>query len=212
MSAVTWRSAARDLRRAGRVLASAGLSPGSTGNISLRVGGRIMVTPSGVMLGELRGVAEIDADGRTVSRLRPTKEAPVHAAVYAHSERWCAAIHLHSTLATLLSTLSDLDESDAIPAMTPYLTMKAGLVRVIPYEPPGSPELGRHVAAVVTAGAQACLMRNHGSLVLGTNLEDALTLAFELEESAKLAVLSRGMPVRVLDADQRRELMESRPA
>lgn len=206
--AVTGPSSAMDaLQAAGVLLAAAGLSPGMTGNMSVRSADRIYVTASGVMLGDVGELAEIDHTGAHISGRRPTKEAPMHAAVYGAGPRWQAAIHLHSTFATLLSTLEDLDEQDAIPAITPYLTMKAGRVGVIPYETPGSPVIGRHVAGFIAAGGQACLMRNHGSLVVGASIDATLALAFELEESAKLAVLGRGLQVVALTAAQRAALV-----
>lgn len=188
------------------VLAGAGLSPGTTGNMSVHVEGRVFVTASGVRLGDVGELAEIDLIGNHVAGPPATKEVPMHVAVYSTQPRWRAAIHLHSTYATLRSTMADLDEEDAIPALTPYLTMRAGRVAVVPYDRPGSPAIGRNVAARIQSGSAAMLMRNHGSLVVGASVDDALALAFELEESAKLAVLGHGLRLVPLTADQRAEL------
>lgn len=195
-----------ELRSAGIVLAGAGLSPGTTGNMSVRVDDRLFVTASGAWLADVGELAEVDLTGNLFGGPRPTKEVPMHVGVYVADPRWRAAIHLHSTFATLMSTLADLDEHDAIPAITPYLTMRAGHVGVVPYAPPGSPEIGKYVTDLVRVGYSALLMRNHGSLVIGATIADALALAFELEESAKLAVFGRGLSLVTLTAAQRAAL------
>jgi len=194
------------LRAAGRALFEGGLAPGSSGNMSLFCAGSIVVTPGGSMLGALRGLSVVGLDGKLLRGPVPTKEVPMHLAVYCPGSPWAAAIHLHSPYATLMSALREIDESDAILPLTPYLTMKAGKVRVLPYEKPGSSALGRHVAEFIAAGGKACLLRNHGCLVVDTSLESALALAFELEEAAKMVILGRGMALSPLTPEQRNEL------
>ena len=108
-------------------------------------------------------------------------------------------MHLHSTYATLLSCLSDLDADDAIPPITPYVVMRVGKVPVVPYTKPGSPDVVPFIRDKAPAHA-AILLGNHGPVVSGPSLESAVFAAEELEETAKLVILSRGLPVRKLPA------------
>lgn len=130
----------------------------------------------------------------------------MHLEVYRNAPDAGAAVHLHSPYATLLSTLADLDPEDAVPALTPYLTMRAGNVVAVPYCRPGSAELGLQVGAALAKGARAVLLCHHGSLTIGRDVDDAAAVAFELESAARLAILSRGLPVVPLSASQRAEL------
>ena len=110
-----------------------------------------------------------------------------------------AVVHLHSTYATALSCLADVDPEDAIPPITPYVVMRVGKVPILPYARPGSPDVAPLVAA--RAGEHtAVLLQNHGPVVAGLSLDAAIYSAEELEEAARLAIVTRGMPVRLLDA------------
>ena len=114
-------------------------------------------------------------------------------------------VHLHSTHATALSCLTDVDPEDCIPPVTPYVVMRVGRVPLVPYLRPGSPD----VAALVAARASdhpAMLLQNHGPVVAAASLDAAVYAIEELEEAARLALLTRGMAVRTLDAAQIAEL------
>lgn len=197
------------MRSIGAQFVAAGLAAGAAGNMSGRLGDDILVTASGASLAELGEPVRLTLDGEVMGHdagSRPTKELPMHLEVYRNAPDVGAAVHLHSPYATLLSTLADLDPKDAIPALTPYLTMRAGNVVALPYCRPGSAELGVQVGAAMREGARAILLRNHGSLAVGRDMDDAAVIAFELESSARLAILSRGLPVVRLSASQRAEL------
>ena len=112
-----------------------------------------------------------------------------------------AVVHLHSTFATALSCLADVDPEDAIPPITPYMVMRVGRVPVLPYTAPGSPDVAPLVRAAAPEHA-AVLLANHGPVVAGLSLDAAVFTAEELEETAKLVVLTRGMQVRSLDPTQ----------
>ena len=111
-----------------------------------------------------------------------------------------AVVHLHSTYATLLSCLADTDPDDAVPPLTPYVVMRVGRVPVLPYVAPGDPAIAPLVRASAADGRRAVLLANHGPVVAGATLEAAVFAAEELEETAKLAILARGLPARLLDA------------
>ena len=108
-------------------------------------------------------------------------------------------MHLHSTYATALSCLSDVDPTDAIPPITPYVVMRVGRVPVVAYTRPGSADMQ---AADRSDRRQITPLRcsqNHGPIVAGNSLDAAVFAIEELEEAAKLIILTRGMAVRLLD-------------
>jgi 3-dehydro-4-phosphotetronate decarboxylase len=187
----------------GRLLFGRNFTVGSSGNISVRLEDGFLVTPTNSCLGllEAERLSKLDQDWQPVSGDKPTKELPLHRAFYEGRPQTQAVVHLHSTFATALSCLSDVDPADAIPPITPYMVMRVGRVPVLPYTVPGSPEVAPLVRAAAPDHA-AVLLANHGPVVAGLSLDAAIYTAEELEETAKLVVLTRGMPVRTLDAGQ----------
>ncbi|MDN4613362.1 class II aldolase/adducin family protein [Leifsonia sp. F6_8S_P_1B] len=186
--------------RACRHLSAAGLSPGSSGNVSLRVGSRIIATPTG---SSLRAVTEEQLAATPSDREgspRPTKELPLHAAMYAAHPDASAVVHLHSPHATAIACLPPDERGNAqLPPLTPYRVMRLGDVPLVPYAPPGSADLARGVAERAT-GHAALLLANHGPIVAAATLEAAIDLVEELETAAQLTLLLRQAPARPLDA------------
>ena len=182
----------------GKSLFERGLTAGSSGNISVRVEDGFIATPTNSCLGFLDPdrLSKLDGDGNHLSGDQPTKELPLHFAFY-EGRKCGAVVHLHSTYATALSCLSDTDPADAVPAITPYVVMRVGAVPIVPYTRPGSPEV-RPLIARIVAEHGAALLENHGPIVSGPTLDSAVFAIEELEEAAKLAILTRGMPVRHL--------------
>lgn len=194
-------AARADLVKWGKSLFDRGLTAGSSGNISVKVDDGLLVTPTNSCLGFLDAdrISKLDPAGRHVAGDPPTKELPLHRAVYEARPSAGAIVHLHSTYATLLSCLADTDPEDAIPPITPYAVMRLGKVPVLPYARPGSADI---VPAVLAhAGDRpALLLGNHGPVVAGATLEAAVYAIEELEETAKLVILARSLKVRTLDA------------
>ena len=114
-------------------------------------------------------------------------------------------MHLHSTHAAAVSCLDGLDPADCLPPLTPYFVMKIGRLPLVPYHRPGDPGLGEVIRGLAARHA-AVLLSNHGPVVSGASLDDAVNAAEELEETAKLFLLLRGLPVRTLTPQQLREL------
>lgn len=191
----------REIVTWGRSLFERGLSPGSSGNISAKVDGGYVVTPTNSCLGFLAAdrLSRLDEDGRHLSGDAPTKELPLHLSFYRARDDVRAVVHLHSTFATLLSCRADIDPSDAVPPITPYVVMRLGSVPVIPYTRPGSPEVAPLIAASAPSH-RALLLANHGPVVAGPSLAAAVFAIEELEEAAKLVALGRGEDLRHLDA------------
>jgi ribulose-5-phosphate 4-epimerase/fuculose-1-phosphate aldolase len=204
----------RELRNAivrwGRSLFERGFTVGSSGNISVRLDDGYLVTPTNSCMGFLDPdrLSRLDASGEHVDGDKPTKERPLHFAFYETRPTTRAVVHLHSTYATALSCLADVDPEDAIPPITPYVVMRVGRVPVVPYTKPGSPD----VAPLIRARAPdhpAVLLANHGPVVAGTSLESAVFAAEELEETAKLVIMTKGLDVRHLTPDQIADLNAS---
>lgn len=186
----------------GRSLFERGLTAGSSGNISVKLDDGFLVTPTNSCLGFLEAtrISKLAPDGKHVSGDAPTKELPLHFAFYEARPQAKAVVHLHSTYATLLSCLADADPNDAIPPITPYVVMRVGRVPIVPYTKPGSPEVAPYIRGKAPEHA-AILLGNHGPVVAGPSLEAAVFAAEELEETAKLVILARGLNVRHLPAE-----------
>ncbi len=199
-----------DLVRFGRSLFDRGLTPGSSGNLSVKLADGWLFTPTNSCLGFLDAerLSKLDREGKYISGDLPTKELPLHFAFYEARPSARAVVHLHSTYATLLSCLADTDPDDAIPPITPYVVMRVGRVPVVAYTKPGDVS----VTPLILAKAPehpAILLANHGPVVAGLSLEATVFAMEELEETAKLVVLSKGMSVRHLTNTQIAELEQS---
>lgn len=201
----------QDLRQAivrwGRSLFERGFTVGSSGNISVRCGDGFLMTPTNSCMGFLEPdrLSKLDADGRHAGGDKPTKEMPLHFAFYAVRPATQAVVHLHSTHATALSCLANVDPEDAVPPITPYVVMRVGRVPVVPYTRPGSADVAPLIRALA-ADHPAVLLANHGPVVAGASLEAAVYAAEELEETAKLVLLTRHLDVRRLTPEQIEDL------
>jgi ribulose-5-phosphate 4-epimerase/fuculose-1-phosphate aldolase len=112
-------------------------------------------------------------------------------------------VHLHATHSVALSMLPDTDPENVLPPLTAYSIMRLGRVKLLPYFRPGDPAMGDAVRGL--AGRRsAVLLANHGPVVAGKDLDAAVYATEELEETARLALLTRGCnPVMLTDAQVR---------
>lgn len=197
---MTEAEARAEIVKWGRSLFERGLTSGSSGNISVKLDDGYLVTPTNSCLGflEAASVSKLDRSGEHLGGAQPTKELPLHLAIFKARPSAHAVVHLHSTYATLISCLAGIDPDDAIPPITPYAVMRLGKVPIIPYFRPGSAEI---VPAILAAAATQAvlLLANHGPVAAGATLEAAVFAIEELEETAKLVFLTRQMAVRTLD-------------
>ena len=198
-------TALRDrMARLGASLHARGLTFGSSGNLSVRTedGGWLM-TPTGSTLGELdpARISKLDRDGRLLAGDPPTKEAFLHRVMYAERTGTGGVVHLHSTHSVAGSSLSDVDALDVRPPLTAYYVMRVGRLPLVPYFPPGDEALAEAVRPFASKH-HAVLLANHGPVVAGNSLDDALTATEELEETAKLFLMLRGQPLRPLTDEQ----------
>lgn len=200
------------LVRLSRSLFERGYSVGSAGNISVAVDDGILMTPTNSCLGFLEAdrISKLDRSGKHISGDKPSKEVFLHQAFYETRPGTGAVVHLHSTYATALSCLPDLDAQDCIAPLTPYVVMRVGQVRLLPYVRPGEPAMGEMIRELKGKHA-AVLLANHGPVVTAKDLTTAVYAAEELEETAKLLVLLRGQNPRLLTHAQIDELNTAFP-
>ncbi len=176
----------------GASLFNRGYSSGSGGNMSVRlVDGTVLATPTNSSLGRLvpERLSKVAQDGRLLAGDPPSKECAFHLAIYAARPNCGAVVHLHSTYAVALSCCKHLPQ-EVIRPFTPYFVMKVAPLVLLPYFKPGSRQLVEAVAA--NAGtARSFLLANHGPIVTGRTLEEAVNAMEELEETARLFFLFR---------------------
>lgn len=181
-----------------------GLTGGASGNISVRLStGELLVTPTGKSMGFLdpAEISHFDSNGNLIDGLRPTKEMPLHSAFYETRNNTGAVVHLHSTHSVALSVLPDIDPNDVLPPITAYGIMRVGAVKLLPFFLPGDPAMGDSVRSL--AGKRsAVLLAHHGPVVAGKELEAAVFAMEELEETAKLSLLTRGLNPHLLSNEQ----------
>ena len=196
-----------EICRTGARLAARGLSPGTSGNISVRTESGWIVTPTNASLAALdpQRLSRLDEEGRHVDGDPPTKERFLHRAVYEARTDCRAIVHLHSTHAVAYSCLQGLDARSAFPPLTPYTVMRLGDVALVAYARPGDERLGELVGDAAR-DHHVMLLANHGPVLAGRSLEAASTAAEELEESAKLYFLLHGHAIRLLTDAQVEEL------
>jgi ribulose-5-phosphate 4-epimerase/fuculose-1-phosphate aldolase len=199
-----------DICRLGRSLFERGLTPGSSGNISVRLEtGDWLVTPTNASLGSLDPgrLSRLDPKGTLIDGDPPTKEIPLHAALYQTQRAAQAIVHLHSTHAVAVSMLPEIDPRAVLPPLTPYYLMRVGQTALLPYFRPGDPAVADAIRGL--AGRySAVLLANHGPVVSGASLEAAVHAVEELEETARLYLLLRGLNPRHLSPQQVADLRQ----
>lgn len=197
--------------RYGRSLFERGLTPGSSGNISVRLDdGGWLVTPTNASLGFLdpARISRLDADGKLLAGDAPTKEIPLHGALYETRGSARAIVHLHSTHSVALSMLPGVNADDVLPPLTPYYLMRVGRTALVPYYRPGDPAVADAIRGL--AGKySSVLLSNHGPVVAGADLEAAVFATEELEETARLHLLLHGLNPRGLNGAQVRDLVKT---
>lgn len=193
----------------GRLLFGRGYSVGSAGNISVRLPDGTLITPTNSCLGRLEParISKLGPDWRHVSGDKPSKEVFMHRAVLTARPDAGAVVHLHSTHATAIACLAAPGEDAPIPPLTPYFVMRIGRrLPVIPYYRPGDAAMEPAIHAAARE-AHAVLLANHGPVVSGATLDDAVYASEELEEAARLALMLRGQPARLLTPAQVDDLL-----
>lgn len=197
----------------GKSLYDRGLAHGSAGNISVRLAdGGVLLTPTNSCMGRLdpSRISRLDANGKLLDGDAPSKEAFLHLAMYGERPASHAVVHLHSLHAVAFSCLADVDPSSAFPPITAYAVMQVGSLALVPYFAPGDAALAEAVRKL--AGRHhAVLLANHGPVVAGATLDAAVNAVEELEQTARLLLLLRDRPVRMLTPEQVADLQRRFP-
>lgn len=186
----------------GRHLARSGLSGSTTGNVSVRNDDGVFISASGVILGSMTedDVSLIDLECTLLAGRKPSKESTLHVAMYQKNPAHTAVVHLHSPHAVAVSCLEPWAAHSAIPPLTPYLIMRVGQVPLLPFHPPGSPELGEDVRRLELP-FHGALMANHGLIVSSVTMAGAMEAAAEIEEACRVTLATEGRDRRLIDPD-----------
>mgnify|MGYP000630687371 FL=1 len=180
-----------------------GLTFGSSGNISVRMEDGWLMTPTGCSMGNIEPekISKLDINGNLISGDPPTKESFLHLAMYEKRPQDSAVVHLHSTHSVAVSCLDEINPKNVLPPITAYYVMRIGTLPLIPYFPPGDIKLAK-VVREMASEHHAVLLANHGPVVSGKSLQDAVYATEELEETAKLFLLLQGHKTRFLNSSE----------
>ena len=182
------------------------INRGKSGNVSARVAGGFLVTPSGLAYESTRpeDIVAVSLDGKAKGRRAPSSEWRFHRDVYSERPEIAAIVHAHSPFATTLACLGR-----GIPAFHYMIAIAGGPdIRCAPYATFGTQELSDH-ALTALEGRRACLLANHGMIAVGDSLASALALAVEVEALAEQywRALQIGEPV-ILPEDEMARVLE----
>ena len=195
-------AAREEIVRVGTSLFQRGYVHASAGNISCQVGGEFLITPTDAPLGFLARdrISHVDDAGRLLSGDRASKTLTLHRRIYAADPDARFVIHTHATHLVALTLSGVWSEDDVLPPITPYFVMKVGHVPLISYRRPGDPEVADLVAARITAGREAgtpiraVMLERLGPVVWGPTPQAAMAVLEELEETARLWLLTDRRP------------------
>lgn len=202
----------QELVQMGRLLYMRQLAHGTAGNLSAKLeDGSILVTPTNSCLGDLDAdrISKVSA-GELISGDRPSKEYIFHLAVFDERPGARAVVHLHSTYSVAVACLPHQEADDVIPPLTAYYVMRVGKLAVVPYFPPGDPALAEAVKKV-SREHRSILLANHGPIVSGSSLREAVHAYEELEETAKISLLLADRPTAPLNGGQVADLIRAFP-
>jgi ribulose-5-phosphate 4-epimerase/fuculose-1-phosphate aldolase len=201
-----------ELAELARSLFERGYSVGTAGNISVRLPDGYLMTPTNSCLGRLdpARISKLGPDWSHLSGDKPSKEVFLHRAVLTARPEAGAVVHLHSTYATAIACLAPEGGDAEVPPLTPYFVMRIGRrLPCVAYYRPGDAAMEPAVFEAAKA-AKALLLANHGPVVSGATLRDAVYASEELEEAARLALTLRDVPgVRRLTPAQVDDLLQT---
>ena len=209
-----------EICRVGRSLFERGYVHATAGNISVRLpqDGGFLITPTDVCLGFLEParLAHVGADGVQLSGERASKTLALHRRIYAADLQAHCVIHTHSTHLVALTLAGVASQADIVPPITPYFVMKVGHVPLIPYHRPGDPAAAERVAeAIAQAQARgvpirAVMLERLGPNVWHESPAAAMATLEELEETAKLWLMTRPPPLSQSQLDELRSQFGAR--
>ena len=175
-----------------RTLYDRELVTGVGGNVAVRDRDTVLVTPTGRSLGFLAAsdVVTVNLEGQVIGEGRPSKEADMHLLVLRGQPEARVVCHVHGSYIIAASCMLEPGD-DSLPALTPGFTFFAYPMPMVPFAVPGSRELLQMVGEKAR-GRRAVLLQNHGLVTIGATIEEALNIAEEVDECARVFVLSGG--------------------
>ncbi|MGV2290342.1 aldolase [Trinickia sp. YCB016] len=185
----------------GASLYARGHAVGSAGNISARLADGWLITPTDACLGRLdpAEIAKVDLAGNAVSGSKPSKTLALHRGIYANNAEARGIVHTHSTHLVALTLHGVWRDTDVLPPITPYYVMKVGHVPLIRYRRPGDPQVAEEVAALAP-NVRGVLLERLGPVVWGPSVSQASFTLEELEETARLWLMSDPKPAPLDEA------------
>jgi len=201
-----------EICRVGASLYARGYVHASAGNISVRTDDGYLITPTDACLGTLDAarLAEVDAKGEQTAGDRASKTLALHRAIYAADPDARCVIHTHATHTVALTLAGVWSEHDIVPPITPYYVMKVGHVPLIAYHRPGDPQVAATVAQRIAAARQrgvpirAVMLERLGPVVWHRTPAEASAVLEELEETARLWLMSKPAPLTAAQIDELR--------
>jgi ribulose-5-phosphate 4-epimerase/fuculose-1-phosphate aldolase len=190
-----------EIARTGADLYQRGYTVGSAGNISARLDDGWLITPTDACLGHLdpATLAKVSRDGQWLSGDKPSKTLALHRAVYDHNPAMHGVVHTHSTHLVALTLAGVWREADVLPPITPYYVMKVGHIPLIPYCPPGDPAVAEQVRKLAN-DVRGVLLERLGPVIWGASVSQAAWALEELEETARLWLMSEPRPAPLSEA------------
>lgn len=187
-------------------LDSSGLNRGTSGNVSCREGAHFLITPSGVPVDEITPsrIVTLEFDGKVIGIGKPSSEWQFHADILRARPEINAVVHTHAPHATALACLRE-----DLPPFHYMIAIAGGdSVRCAPYALFGTETLSHHAVEALRE-RKACLLANHGMITLGRDLDEAMTIAIELESLCQQYLIARqvGQPA-ILSEEEMRAVIE----
>jgi len=201
-----------EICRVGASLFQRGYVHASAGNISVRTDSGFLITPTDACLGTLdpARLAEVDANGVQTGGDRASKTLALHRRIYQADADARCVVHTHATHLVALTLAGVHSPDDVVPPITPYFVMKVGHVPLIPYHRPGDPAVADRVAECIArmqaAGTpiRAVLLDRLGPVVWQRSPAEASGVLEELEETARLWLMTRPEPLSAEHIDELR--------
>ena len=196
-----------------RLLYDRHLVTGVGGNVSTRMGGNVLITPSGYSLRDLRqdAVVTLDQKGRVLEGGVPTKDVAVHMGLLGIRPDINVVCHIHGAFIIAASTLMD-PGPDALPPITPGFAYFAHPLTMIPFRVPGTKEFaGATTEQFSLSACRALLLQNHGLVTVGEDFEEAINIAEEIDEAARIYLLTDGK-AKAISAEEVRKIKGASPS
>ncbi|ABR31695.1 aldolase [Thermosipho melanesiensis] len=173
----------KEILRAVKFIVDNNLVKGTWGNVSIREGNIIYITPSGVPYDKLKEgmISVVDFNGNLVEGLKPSSELPTHIEIYKSRKDVRAIVHTHPVFSSTISVVS----SEIPPIIEDAVMILGPEIKVSEYALPGTWELAKNVVDALSDN-HAVILKNHGLITVGTNIDEALTASLICEKTAEI--------------------------